>query len=356
MFGKYCQNKAEPISVKVSREKGNVDLLYEVEFVANGKDSKHIIVVENKFKSFPTLAQLKKYENQYKHSSNEVAFILLTLADSKHWGECAEKWQIMNYGELAEVIRRHLPAMIEEKPNNKTIIEYYISLIENMDELFHEFDISVEEKFIVKDKSADLEVLDEMRFRSFIEKKRAERITYMIWEKLKLNKKLDKNHLDLRDFSTAIKFDEFTSGKSQIFASSGLTRSEGIIDLKYRFHRKLALGVQIQGQQYRRLIEGPEGADEFIKEFRDKLKDSSSLNWFDLSEKVGKETDRLYPKKGKEFNKYGASFFYKSYYIADESVKNIIDSVVEDFVWLHDHREELFAAAALPRAAFELKK
>ncbi len=336
LFAGYCTS-SNPTAVNVLREKGNVDLIFEMLFdrdACRGKHAKHFIVVENKFKSFPTSTQLLKYQEKY--SDKDSSFILLALSKSEHWQDIAPGWRVMNYGELAEQIRLHSPSVLKDNTEGKVITDCYVRLIEAMHKLFHDFQISDHEPFLHDCHIEYGEILRDLRFQSFIEKRRAEQIAYLIWKQIKTE--FSEAEVDVADFSTGMSFREDQATCPTIFASSGLTRAQAIIDLKYRLHPKIALGVQIQGNQYRHMIEGPSSASKEITQLRTTLSESPSLNWFDLSDHVNGDVTRLYPKNGKDFNKYGETFFYRSYHIQSESIHDIIHNVVSDMKWLNRHQ------------------
>lgn len=336
----------KPTSVRVSREKGNVDLLFEIwyeECASGDKTSDHAIVVENKFKSLPAYAQLKRYED--KAFGKTTDYVLLSLSKCDHLRNFSGVWNITNYRTLAERMRRYAPTVFSNNSEGKVFSDCYLSLIETMHDVFHEFDVSPDEPFVpMKNKGVE-NLIMKSRFESFLEKRRAEQIAYMAWDRL--FDRLEGKKITFAEFSTGVEFEECKAYNPKLFVSSGLTRAQGIIDLKYRIDQNLALGIQIQGNHYRHLVEGPITAGGKIEMYRDKLADSTSLNWFDMTEKVNGDRSRLYPKAGKEFNRFGGCFFYRSYSIEKETVKEVIDSAVEDLFWVHNQRKEILGILGL---------
>jgi hypothetical protein len=336
-FRKNLDSQKNIPEVAVMREKENIDLLIKVWY--NGKDTKkkadYAIVIENKFKSFPTNTQLEKYED--KKIADKTDYILLALSDI-HTRKVKPAWEVVNYKELAEWMMEYTALAIRDEPNNKVIIEYYLDLIEAMHEFFHNTGMDEDnlqnEPFIKKYADNFKEILQELRFESFLEKQRSEWISYKIYERLN-----DKLKGELVEFSTIINFEAEDFHKPRIFVKSGFTRAQGIIDIKYQFKKDIAIGIQIQGKQYRRIIECAKSKSAIgeIKKYRDRISNLSSLNWFNLEDKVGGNPDRLYPKKDKAFNKYGEIFFYKCFYIQDESVDCIINYVIEDILLLESN-------------------
>jgi hypothetical protein len=86
----------------------------------------------------------------------------------------------------------------------------------------------------------------------------------------------------------------------------------------------LALGIQIQGDNYRMVVEDNNG--KVANNIKEKL---DSGFWFDFSRSFPSLI--IHPKGNKEFNKYGDTFFYKSVKLGiGFKLNEIIDIILSD--------------------------
>jgi hypothetical protein len=103
-----------------------------------------------------------------------------------------------------------------------------------------------------------------------------------------------------------------------------MSRAQGLMDLKYIISNGFALGIQIQGEHYRMVIEDNNGR------IANKLKsDLDNGIWFNFYEKFPKQ--RVYPNPAKGFNKFGSVFFYKSVKLGtNRTVEFIVSTILKD--------------------------
>ena len=103
-----------------------------------------------------------------------------------------------------------------------------------------------------------------------------------------------------------------------------MTRGQGFMDLKYLISSDVALGIQIQGDNYRMVVEDTNGS--VANNIKEKL---DSGFWFDFSRSFPNLI--IHPKGKKGFNKYGNTFFYKSVKLGtDYKMNDIIDIILSD--------------------------
>lgn len=121
-----------------------------------------------------------------------------------------------------------------------------------------------------------------------------------------------------------------------IFMGYGMTRGLGLMDLKYLISENIALGIQIQGEHYRMIVEEPVG--KIAKRIKGEL-DSNDL-WFDLAKSFPNE--KIYPKPEKGFNKYGETFFYKSVKLGTKmKIRDIVDIILSEVEWIETNFKEI---------------
>ena len=90
-----------------------------------------------------------------------------------------------------------------------------------------------------------------------------------------------------------------------VFVNSGMTRATGFLDIKYVIRPHLSIGIQIQGNQYRLVVEDNTGRQ--TAQYAKTLLDAHL--WFQFPEEFG--AGELYPKR-KLFNRFGPVFLYQS--------------------------------------------
>ena len=114
-----------------------------------------------------------------------------------------------------------------------------------------------------------------------------------------------------------------------------MSRAQGLMDLKYIISSGFALGIQIQGEHYRMVIEDNNGR------IANKLKNVLDNGiWFSFKETFPKQ--RVYPKPDKGFNKYGSVFFYKSVKLGtNRPIESIVTAILTDIERIDKNLEEI---------------
>ena len=100
------------------------------------------------------------------------------------------------------------------------------------------------------------------------------------------------------------------------------------MDLKYLISERVALGIQIQGDQYRMVVEDRnEVTANSIKE----ILHEKGL-WFNFSKNFGSSI-KVYPIiRNKGFNKFGKAFFYKSVKLhRSTTIDEVVNFILSDF-------------------------
>jgi hypothetical protein len=314
LFADYLSVKPEDLSIKpadIFREKENIDLSFKY---SNGQE----ILIENKVKSVPYFQQLEKYSE---NASVEKNYILLSLSYPSFF-QSKDKlvinkatWYYLSYSELKNKLKSMSFNFSSEYHRN--IIEDYCVFIEGLVKVNELCNLYEEDFFDFHSIGTNkvYERLQEIRLHDFYLKKKYELISFKIYNKLKEKGKR------LIDFGSPL---DWKSENSTIFIGHGMTRGQGFMDLKYLISSDVALGIQIQGDNYRMVVEDTNGS--VANNFKEKL---DSGFWFDFSRSFPNLI--IHPKGKKEFNKYGNTFFYKSVKLGTGYKMNyIIDIVLSD--------------------------
>ncbi len=296
---------------EVFREKEYIDLSFKY---SNGQE----VLIENKVKSIPYIQQLEKYSEN--HNSNKN-YILLSLSYPSFF-QSKDKlmingviWHYLSYVDL-RIKLKSLSCNLSDEYHKK-IIEDYCFFIEGLEEVNELCELKTEDFFDFHSigKNQIYEDLQEIRLHDFYLKKKYELIAFELFNKLKAKDK------SLFDFGSPFAWE---SKNSTIFIGHGMTRAQGFIDLKYLISSNLALGIQIQGDNYRMVVEDANG--KVAKNIKEKL--DSGL-WFDFSKFFPGLI--IHPKGKKEFNKYGETFFYKSVKLGtDFKLDKIFEIILSD--------------------------
>lgn len=246
----------------------------------------------------------------------------------------------MHYGDLAlRLQNKILDDTSDIQQYHRELIQDYQEVIELLHDSFYDMELNGEDTFLFKEKDELIKTLRSIRLRDFYVKKQADKFCYDVYQQLRDD---ISDAETFKDFGVGLKIKEKGKSEHKITVSSGMTNTQSIHDFKYRVSNDLVFGIQIQGKQYRRTIEGPPSRGGEVRRVAEELLTSNKFHWFDLSDRVNEVESRLYPKGGKDFNKYGNNFFYRSFYLdGTEKVNQIKQYVLEDMKYLHVHKEEL---------------
>jgi len=313
IFKKFLKIETDDNEAKdFQREKSNIDLSFKY------KDGQQILI-ENKVKSIPYIEQLQKYSKKHASDTNNN-FILLSLSEPKfinsdNKGNESTKWQYLSYKELSDELLS-MSDQISDGYHNQ-IVKDYCQFIDNLVEINNEIKLDSGMYFDFHSKvNRFYRELQKIRLHDFYLKRIYELFAFHIYKEVE-NMTLEGN-AELIGFGLPIK-ELWGNDNESIFISHGMTRGQGLFDLKYKVSDHLLLGIQIQGDHYRMVVE--DNNSQIAKKIKEEL---VKLGWFDFSESFPNQD--IYPKGEKDFNKFGDNFFYKSVKL-DPNLK--IDKVSE---------------------------
>ena len=307
--------------IGVEREKNNIDLSLNY-------DDGQKIFIENKIKSVPYIEQLRRYS---KNHHPKHCYILLSLSrpsfflDDVFYIDGA-KWQYLSYKKLSELLNLCLEEVRDSYAID--IIKDYQSFVSGLVEINALTQIDESNLFNFHSTAEDINyrILQDLRIHDFYLKKKYELLAFLVYTKLKSKEKR------LIDFGAPMNWEQ---KEPTIFLGYGMSRAQGLMDLKYILSNGLALGIQIQGEHYRMIIEDNNG------QIANKLKsDLDDGTWFNFKENFPEQ--RVYPKTEKGFNKYGSVFFYKSVKLGTHrTIASIVSAILSDLERLEKNIEEI---------------
>jgi hypothetical protein len=174
--------------------------------------------------------------------------------------------------------------------------------------------------FYTPKKDSQLALLQELRMADVYLKMKYQSLGKLVYDKL------------VSGFSDRPAHFDVGAGKhrevGELYVGYGMSRAMGLMEVVYVIKEGLFLTIQIQGNYYRQMVQGYAGYGSASKEYAQHLKDQNE--WFDFSHIYKHPTE--YPKrKGKTFNKYGETDFYRSVKLkATFSVEEVVKFVLED--------------------------
>lgn len=355
-YGEGCNERPlSPLKFVVKREKDNFDLSIW------NKDTGHenlYMVIENKVKSIPRKSQLDDYYDKTQDSHH----LLLSLAKTfPEKDKIKNKWMVVSYDTLSKVIFEKV-LKDPEKTNREYLKDYpselkkyyfeiikdYWDMIKALDTLTEEWEIKDNSKFFYEDNK-----LEELRINDLKEKIRFSFLCNKVAEELK---RLSNFNIDFNSSRKYIFEENKDYEINKIFLDFGMTRAQGLLELKILMEPTLALVIQIQGNQYRHCIELYEWNNKVEKNCEILTKERN-IDWFiRTSYNTENAAGSFKPFKGSElpleirptengrngelgFNKYGDQFIYQSIIIPENTtIKEIISHIINDVQEIHNHR------------------
>lgn len=322
-FQRFLSEQPEDSTIiEIFRERESIDLSFKY---SNGQE----ILIENKVKSVPYIGQLAKYSEKHTDWKN---YILLSLSKPMFFQSQDRLeinraiWHYLSYSDL-QIMLGNLSVKISNE-YHRQIINDYCEFIGGLIEINERCKISIDELFdfhSINSNQLYRELID-IRLHDFYLKKKYELIAFEVYKKLK---ELGKN---LIDFSLPL---NWNNEMPIIFVGYSMTHSQGLMDLKYLISPNIALGIQIQGEHYRIVVEDRTG--KIAKNIKNELDNGL---WFDFSKSF--PNTRVYPKVEKGFNKFGETFFYKSVKLGTKlKIKDIIDIILSDVEQIEHNFNEI---------------
>lgn len=319
-----------PENFDVKREYNNFDLC-----VIDGTNNKILLVIENKVKSIPSYSQLNEYNNK----SNGADHLLLSLStEFPRRDEMRNelKWTIANYEMLSAILKKVIKDDEYVLDSYQTgIIRDYAGFIKNLHDIQDRWEVGLNNSFNDRFYDAELETL---RINDLKQKHRFSIICSSLYEKL--NKELDS------EIVWGSSRDDIFNGSHKpqhrkVFIGWGMTRAQGLLEIKMLVEENVILLVQIQGDQYRHCVELNNGSS--AEENWSVYSQDPLTAWFINNSEYNKvfcpfknspipldirpDTTR----RNKCYNKYGNCFLYKSIGIpCDTTIKEVFDMIVFD--------------------------
>jgi len=109
---------------KAQLEKSYDKKRFDIQIISN--DESKIIVIENKFKSFPLKEQLVNYDNLLvKHHKDKVQFKYLLSFDPKLISFSTNNWKVISYNKILNSIESFLATVTDLTNDHKIFIQHY---------------------------------------------------------------------------------------------------------------------------------------------------------------------------------------------------------------------------------------
>lgn len=225
-----------PEKCAVEREAKHIDLTIS-------GDGQILAIIENKVKSLPDLAQLKRYNA---HAPDHARKILLTLMPASFDAKSEAGWDELSYKSLSEKLKDWCAKETGLTPRDKEFIRAYQEMISTLSELVSLcFGLETGNSYWFKVEDAKL--LGEIGFIDTIKKFHGQRLRHDIIEKIE-----EVSGLNDRPLNS----DKLEKGQIGIFVDVAFFRKSPCVSI----HVKKGgiddyYSIQIQGHQYRRMIE-----------------------------------------------------------------------------------------------------
>ncbi len=318
-----------PDNYDVKREYNNFDLCV---LKKSGKKESIWLVIENKVKSIPNILQVKEYSAK----SPEAAHLLLSLSTNFPAKDAIikESWSITDYEKLSNILKTCLEKnLFNLNPYQSNIISDYAVYVEILHKLQKEWQIDIAERFISP------ENLSYLRINDLQEKHRFSNL-YTILKK-QLEDRLKANIIE-NSSRTEIFSGRYTAKDKNVFIGWGMTRAQGLLEIKILVEENVILLVQIQGNQYRHCVElnNSMSAEDNWNFYSNK---DPMTSWFISNSNSNrpfcpfKDSPALLDirpdttRHDKRYNQYGNSFLYKSIGIpCKTTIKEVLDMIVYD--------------------------
>ncbi|MDA1336468.1 MAG: PD-(D/E)XK nuclease family protein [Bacteroidetes bacterium] len=310
----------------VQREKQNIDLwlkFHDPNLQGTDRESGMWHVwIENKVKSLPRMEQLEKY--QEKRPENSTC-ILLSLSEFE---QPMPDWQKMTFQEVLALINQCIA--ITSDDYTRLILADYVILVKVLLKVDEQAQINQSELFDFWSVHSDplLRTLDDLRLDDFYLKKKYAGLAFEAWNQLNYQE------FEVAPFRTAI---DWQASSPTVFVNSGMTRATGFLDFKYVIAPDLSIGIQIQGNAYRMVVEDNTGKR--TRALAQNLLEKKM--WFDFSPAL--DASERYPKR-KSFNQFGPVFLYQSKKIPSNMKWRQVLSICEtNLRYVLQHRHQLLA-------------
>ncbi len=234
----------------VKREEKNIDLNFNI-----GKTS---IYIENKVKSIAYKEQLDKYAGYADLQNNEnIKCIILSMSKPTFLDNNVYESKVVDIIRATSLSSKKIRRNIKwEYIGYKSFVNFLFKrLCEKNIDLYHKLLIEDYIDFInildenIISKIANVDVID-----LYKEKTNDNKLLKSLWT-LRMHDLFQKAIFENLKKDVELKLKEIDS-KMNINVSSGMTNAVGLLHVSYKYNDDFAFGIQIQGNQYRKFIEG----------------------------------------------------------------------------------------------------
>ena len=305
----------------IYREQNNTDLRFTI--VSSNRIERRVIL-ENKVKSIPYLSQLEEYSND---ANDSDILVLLTLHDPNFLKNDNGKieisngkiWHVLSYDDFKFILTSFIEKSKSSNTYRKNIITDYLLLLNALLKMDKHAVINLNENFNwhINDFYRQLQ---DLRIADFYIKKKFTQLEEILKNSIQddqLISNMLKNELDWNSMSP------------QILVTSGFTNGSGLLDIKYKFKDHMSVGLQIQGRQFRMVIE--EDVEMNAYNFAEIL--NNNYNWFDFTAIEG--FGNAYPLNN-GLNKFGPKFWYRYVNLPENtSINQLIDYIKRFLIKYH---------------------
>lgn len=310
------------------------------------KDNKIIFILENKVKSIPKLSQLDDYTIKVPDASCMLLSLVKNFPEKE---TINDKWAIIDYNMLADKIEELYPRYNLDQYHS-AIIKDYCGYIRNLDSIVAEWVVKGNEKWSQLSNN-EIKTLSDLRIDDLYKKLRYACILNLIMKRIDsdmLGFKWGMNAKDIFDGkkiknNRAEKREAADTPFAYIYVDFGMTRSNGLFELKVKVADNLLLLIQVEGKQYRRAIERKAKYFENVEFLRNP--DNPIHDFFAFKEgtfpKIGypdvSHGEKISPFRTFEdqeqngFCKYKDWFIYQYVPISDDTeVEKVVTAVIQD--------------------------
>jgi hypothetical protein len=331
---KNCFGYDLPDKWDVKREYKNLDFCITA-------DDNIAFVLENKVKSMPRKEQLDEYAERTPFCKKRILLSLATdfpcKEELKKESEEKRKWEIVDYKRYSKALQDNLQYF---QSYHADIIRDYSIYIEQLHNLTEEWALKTNDlyKRLLESPFEN----DDLRLNDLYFKLSYSWLTQEIKKSLS-NEGNAKYGIYIDGIKEVSKDNEpiykaVEDGGNDIFVNAGFTRAQGFFEFKIKVTKNYCLGIQIQGRQYRHLIEwiknGSQNRDEYWNDTQNETR-ANDILFLSFDENAKAQYPECLPKENKRsskhYCKYGDRFLYQYTTITDDTtIEQIINAVVID--------------------------
>lgn len=216
--------------LRVEREKEHRDISA---YFKNDKGVEKVFVIENKLKSVAKIDQLKGYED--KLGKKFKVGILTGITDDLNLK--GTRWRFISYKEIGNKLKKAIKNIPEE---DKKLIERYANDILKLSEIFDS--MLKNNTDLPTSENENCKALDKIKFADVYIKKQ--------YDAFKNNIENDNKYSDLCSRAESLGL--------MLCVNTGFSNKNGTIDIALVSNSEMRIGIQIQGDKYRRFAESPE--------------------------------------------------------------------------------------------------